>query len=383
MNLISLLRKIAVAFEAKNENDFKLSVTEQKKYLEHLPEPKNDIERSYYQYCCQMHFYNPLLRVVINIASLPLYVLYIFKRGDEIEPKKSNCVFFADGKPENIIPNELRNRVGEIEVIEEKKEYLTKEDKEFIKSIMKRYPLSWYFLLKCIMKVRFYSYQIQKCRPQNIIVCNEYSFTSSLLTEYCESLGIRHINVMHGEKYYYIRDSFFRFHDCYVWDEYYKRLFQKLRAKSGQFVIAVPPSLKIQNRGVKKEIDYTYYLSDESGDKLNKIITSLLQLYQNGYIVALRPHPRYSNTDEMKVISKELLIEDFKQLTIEQSILRTRHVISLCSTVLNQAYNSDIDVIIDDINDTERYEKLDELGYIMLKKKHKLLSEVLNRGGNI
>ncbi len=377
MSLIFSLRAIAVKLEKYNENQFKVPVSVQKEYLAQMEQPKDDIERSYCQYRCQMRFYNLALRSLINVASLPLLILYRLKRNDLVREENCTNVFFADGKPESIIPDELISKVGRIKTVEEKRESLTKEDVVYYRNILKRYPFSWHFLLKCLMKIRFYSYEIQQTNPKCIIVCNEYSFTSSALTKYCENKGIQHINVMHGEKYYYIRDSFFRFHKCYVWDKYYVELFKKLRAEPTQFAVAIPKSLRIPDIGIKKSIDYSYYLADESGVKLKKIIDTMGQLKQKGYCVSIRPHPRYSNQEEVKKLAGEIEIEDNKMLTIEDSIRRTRNVISLCSTVLNQAYNSGVSFVIDDISDPIQYRKLEEFEYIMLQKEHKILSEIL------
>ena len=66
------------------------------------------------------------------------------------------------------------------------------------------------FSLKVTIKVAGYSFMITKYQSKAIVVHNEYSFTSSILTAYCETRNVLHINVMHGEKMYYIRDSYFR-----------------------------------------------------------------------------------------------------------------------------------------------------------------------------
>lgn len=375
MNLVSFLRKAIVRLENKNENDFKLPVAVQKKYLEHFKDPTDDFERSYFQYRCQMRFYNALLRFIINCASLPLLLYYRFRHRDSVPTDNKEAIFFADGKPDSIIPDELREKFGEIQTINEKKESLTKDDRIFFIALLKKYPLSWHFLLKCLIKIRFYSYAIQKSNPKCIIVCNEYSFTSSVMTKYCENKEITHFNVMHGEKYYYIRDSFFRFHNCYVWDEYYKDLFISLRTEPKQFIIAIPPFIRIESANWNKTIDYTYYLGNETGETLRKIIGVLINLKKKGSSVALRPHPRYSNMDEVRDLAEEIEIEDGEEISIEESICRTSNAISLCSTVLYQAFNAGVGIVIDDFSNPTKFKNLEDLGYIMLKKEHKLLSQ--------
>ena len=41
------------------------------------------------------------------------------------------------------------------------------------------------FCLKCLVKIGLYANYIESYRPKAVVVYNEYSFTSSLLTAYC------------------------------------------------------------------------------------------------------------------------------------------------------------------------------------------------------
>ena len=199
-----------------------------------------------------------------------------------------------------------------------------------------------------------------------------------MLTQYCEERGIKHINVMHGEKLYYMRDSFFRFHECYVWDDFYKDLFVKMRAELTQFKIAVPPSLKFpQSDAVPKTVDYTYYLGAERGLKLRTILKALERIRRKSLNVAVRPHPRYTDFSEIISLAPKIELEDCKTMTIEQSLKRTKNAISVYSTVLNQAFNNDIGIVIDDMSDKMTYDLLNERMYCMMNKPHKLLSQLV------
>ena len=380
MGLANTLKDLAVKLEISNDSVFGYPIEKQKQYIAHFPEPKDDIQRSYFQYKCQMQFNKPIITFALNIASFPLLLLYLFKSGSEIstDEEQKDSIFFSDGKPENIIPDVLLDRIKPIEVIKNKKELLTNDDKKFIRRVWKRYPFSFQFVVKCLLKVRYYSYEIHRLNPKYIIVCNEYSFTSSVLTKYCEECEIKHINVMHGEKLYYMRDSFFHFHECYVWDDYYRELFQQMRAEFSQFKVAVPPSLKFpEGEQIRKTKQYTYYLGWESGEKLRTIVKAMDELRRNGFEVAIRPHPRYTDLSEIKSCAPQIEIEDYKSLTIEQSLKRTENAVSVYSTVLNQAYNNGIGIVIDDVSDREKYRRLEERQYIMLSKPHKLLSKLM------
>jgi soluble P-type ATPase len=192
-------------------------------------------------------------------------------------------------------------------------------------------------------------------------------------------MGIEHFNVMHGEKLFNIRDSFFRYSKCYVWDEFYIDLFKKLRAEPSQFIVNVPKSINFSDmKNIDKQYDYTYYLGAETGDVLKKIVDSLQKLSSRGYKVCVRPHPRYTNLSELiNLLDEKNIVQESNNFEIEESVMKTRNAVSCYSTVLNQAYHSCVSIVIDDISNPVAYEKLKELDYVMLNVEHRKLSEIL------
>lgn len=381
MNINDLLRKFAVVLEKKQDALFSYDVEKQKKYIKKLGNSRDDIERSYFQYKCQMQFNGKIITCLLNIVSALMVLFYIFKNKKNLineKSEKKDAVFFRDEKPENILPSSLKKEFSYIEINPIEDFLLLKEDKKFINKIIWRYPFSWHFILKCIIKIGKYRYVIKRYEPSAIIVCAEYSFTSSILTLYCNQNNIEHINVMHGEKLYYMRDSFFRFDRCYVWDEHYVKLLNQLQADKNQFIIEVPKSLKFKNSEYYEiKYDYTYYLGSENEEILHRIANNLKLLKDKGNKVSLRPHPRYSNIELVKKLFYFGDIEDTSKVSIEKSLLRTNNAVSLYSTVLNQAICNSIPVVIDDISNAINYKKLESLEYVCLKKEHKLLSELI------
>lgn len=380
MNLNSLLKKCANYFSKVNNDIFSCSYADQKQYLDRFKNPKDEIERSFFQYCCQMHLYPFCFRVLFNIASFPLLILHIAKKkNDNGYNETTRCVaaFIECGLPHNIIPHAIFDKYKSVIFVSDKKEFFTKKDWQFIKTIIRRYPFSWLFLLKCVIKIKMYSHIIKENNPSAIITCNEYSFTSSILTKYCNKQNIKHIDVMHGEKLFFIRDSFFKYDECYVWDEFYIELFKKLRADDNQFIIAVPKSLEFDDIEKNQKVyDYTFYLAAETGDRLKNIAKALNQIKEKGYLVSVRPHPRYSNESEVRQVFSDFNIEPFTEISIEESLMNTKNAISGYSTVLNQAYRNGIGIVIDDVSDVEAFNKLKEYQYIMLNKPHSILSKV-------
>lgn len=377
---ITLLKKIAVKLEKKQSSIFTYPVKKQADYIGHFGAPKDEIERSYFQYCCQMKLYGTFLYALLNIASLPLAIVLLCKyKGRTVKPDRvAECVFFQNGLPANVVPNSLRQRYSDIVSVTGQDNCLMKSDVAFLKEIFKRYPFSWMLWLKTILKVSQYSAAIMKYSPDAMISCDEFSFTSSIVTKYCRTKDIKRINVMHGEKLYYMRDSFVCYDEYYVWNQYYADLLMELGAEKTQFRIELPDSMIIHMEdGAQKMYDYTYYLAAENEIVLKRIAKCLNKLKGKGFRVAVRPHPRYSDMDKIKEIFNDMDIENVKDVSIEGSLCRTKGAISLYSTVLNQAMVTGIDVVIDDVTNPENYSKLKELHYVMLSAEHALLSALV------
>lgn len=377
---MEFLKRMAVSLEKKQDTIFRYPVEKQKKYVAHFPEPKDGIERGYFQYCCQMKLQGVLVHGLMNLAALPLSLFYWMKlRGEgEEKERQADAVFFDDGKPFNIIPDELLAKYGEILSLSSDHRQLRREDKAFLKGIFKRYPFSWMFWLKNIIKVGQYSCAITSYAPESVISCAEYSYTAPVLTEYCHTRGVKLINVMHGEKLYDMHDAFSKFDEFYVWGKEYVDLLCALRGDREQFRIATPRSMIIDRpEDVKVEYDYTYYLAAENGEVLKKISNALRVLNDNGKRISIRPHPRYTDEKIVKELFAFANIEDFRTVTIERSLMQTGAAVSLFSTVLNQAISNSVPIVIDDISNPMHFEKLKELEYICLHREHELLSKII------
>lgn len=377
---LAWLKKVALFVEKKQKGIFTYSVDAQKAYLAHFPEPKDELERSYFQYCCQMQRSIVPIRLLFNLAALPMSVLFLLKysrKTADVTVSPTDCVYIRYDLPENIIPDSLRQQYPAMVSVTAPENHLDREDIAFLKKMFKRYPFSWQLWLKTIVKVSQYSDTIRKYAPAAIVSCDEYSFTSSAVTAYCRSKGVKRINAMHGEKMYYIRDSFMEYDAYYVWDVHYVDLLTELRASKEQFRVELPQSMRLPERDdISIQYDYTCYLQSEKEETLKRLAKALGSLHKKGCRISVRPHPRYSNMALVTSLFDFANIEDCKAVNIERSLLQTGAVISLYSTVLNQAVCNDIPIVIDDISNPERFNKLKELKYICLNKDHKLLSEI-------
>jgi hypothetical protein len=185
---------------------------------------------------------------------------------------------------------------------------------------------------------------------------------------------------MHGEKIWYIRDSFFKYDRCYVWSEHYKNLFIDLRADKNQFRIEIPQEFLDTTSATSnyKNVDYCYYLANESHNQIKLIFENLSIIKSRGYSVRVRIHPTWSDLQYIIKLAKtaDITVES-SNIDINTSITSCKCAISLFSTVLFQSSLLNTRIIIDDLVSKENYNKLKELNYVAFSLKHDLLSNVL------
>lgn len=379
---MGLVKKLVGVFRHFMPADscFKYPYEKQKKYIDSIPEPRDNFERGFFQFKCQM-FLVGWTHWLLNVASLPLYV-YKKLTIKHLCPEKTesrNAVFCTPNLHRNILPESLFSEFGEIEIFDHSVySSLNDDDRRFLKELARRYPFNWHFRLKCMLKIAMTRYVLDKFSPKALIASTEYSFTSSVLTEYLRRNGVEHINIMHGEKLFFIRDSFFVFDRFYVWEENYKPLFKKLRADVSCIRVELPPVLNLPTSEETPIYDFTFYLQNETPSQVETIVSYCETLINAGYKVSVRPHPRYTKISEEQLHGLDVNIEINKELPIEKSLKQTKCAVSLYSTVLLQAYANGIAFAIDDITRPEMFERMKTLSYIGFSLEHRLLSDILN-----
>lgn len=373
--------KILTFLEKGNKFLFDIPVEEQRAFLDKLGSAKNDVDRSKKQYQCQMFFvpkWKEFLFEIISIVALPCYIFFIGLKSVFLNTSlisKVDCVCENKGMPE-VLPQVFTSKYKISFEPWKSGKCLVCKDVVFI---LKCFVQTWrpYLVFKSAVKISDYSYIIHRYKPRAIQECGEYSFLSSLMTEYCHLYGIKHIDVMHGEKLYYIRDSYFHFDETYVWDKHYIDLFIEMKAEPNQFVVALPPSLEIdlnENEDSSVYADYKYYLVGYTEETLKGIVDSMQFVKKSGRSVKYRIHPRYSDLNLLKKYVDTSEIELPKEVSIQKSIANMGCAVGSYSTVLLQSYFSEKKVLLDDVTYKEQYGKLKELGYILVSKQCKTLS---------
>lgn len=353
---------------------------EQLYVLEKLGEAHDDMERSYFQYLCQKKIRDRAFVIIAkNIISPFVWIIFsslsflvsLRKVRSDIKCKE---VVIADKSLCDRLPSQFCGA----EFIGFPFDFcLELKDLWYIKSIITRYPKSWYFILKVTVKIALYRSVINKYMPEVILCSCEYSFTSSILTYFCEMNNIQHINFMHGEKIFYIRDAYCRFSQFYVWDDYYIRLFRQLNANQSRFIVEIPSIFTYFAEKIDIKYDFKYYMGLETHKTLSALHFFIKKLLSSGYRIRIRPHPIYTSRKMLSLYFSEDLIEDPREIPIVKSIMETEYIIARGSTVLLQGHWLGKNIIIDDISDPQMYNYYFKSKSIIFRYQYVVLSDFL------
>ena len=132
------------------------SVVAQKLFLEKLPSPQDDWERSYLQYKCQTFLQSYIWSILLNCAAAVLFPIYWIRLCSVKLSGQQPCdaVLLFSG-PRNIVPRSLEEefRIFQIEDFQDHL-YLDKEDQVYLRKLHRRYPFSFYFLLFAFFLLR-------------------------------------------------------------------------------------------------------------------------------------------------------------------------------------------------------------------------------------
>ena len=363
--------KILRFLQRGDRGSFSVPVEEQRAFLDSLGEAHNDIDRGLLQYLCQNYFVPKWKVLFFNMLAailVPFILLYYLFKGLFVNDYETVTSIIERKGMEEVIPSVVKERYHPDERFWHEASSLVLGDISFLLKMVIRAPLHPYFILKAMMNITYYSDMIRRHHPSSIIQFGEYSFSSSILTAYCHSHGVRHINIMHGEKLFFIRDSFFHYDECYVWDEYYVELFRSLKAEPTQFRVALPSSMQIDIEAYHNPevyADYKYYLALYSEYQIQSIIQSMAFAKYLGKTVKYRPHPRYSDIELLRSYVSPEEIEFPEKVGIMESISNLTYAVGSYSTVLSQAYFSGKKVLLDDMTFKNQYDNLYSMKYIL------------------
>ena len=375
-----------------NFDNIHASVSEQKEYLNALPEPKDDFELAYNHYkTLNFYYYEKWMQIMFNAMAVFLLPFIWAKNATRTIPESSGerkgSVFAkAVIKTDDILPPDFDERYGGFSIVERpSKRGMDKTAKDVFRRCAKHYIFHPYFLLIILQKIIDASLLIEEYNPKAIVAfAKERDFSAPIVSLYCESRDIEYVSFMHGDYTFSIDKAYQRFTRYYVWDEHYTKMFRDLRWKMEHYEVYLPEKLKgivAPHSDGKYDYYITYYFGAESEKRIRGVHRTFEILKDAGFRCKIRPHPRFSDMEYLKKVFDGFLMEDPKKVSLVESLDNTRYVAALNSTVLSQAYYSGKEYVIDDYSDPERYASLEERQYIMLSKPHRLLSELIQEAG--
>ena len=249
-----------------------------------------------------------------------------------------------------------------------------------------RHPFWFFYNLRCLVNLMGYNKLLYLHSPKAIVNSRmEVNPMSSIISCLCESCGCEFICFMHGEVMIDINTAFVRFSHFYIWDHYYIDVFKWSRCDMGHYVIYKPELYMLPDSSVTLPRYYlTYYLTGNEKNgvdlKANEICKILVDISKSGKRCKVRPHPRWSSLDQLKLIfdKTNIEIEQCKILPVKDSILDSEVVIGTFSSVLTEAYYLGKKVYIDDVSDPALIKELVMKKYFLLSKEVGFLSELLN-----
>jgi hypothetical protein len=185
---------------------------------------------------------------------------------------------------------------------------------------------------------------------------------------------------MSGEMFSSVNIAFCSFHKFYVFDKHYVQSFSRYVDIKEQFVVSKTLyfnfSISIQTN-TQNKVDFTYYLGAQNEKEIQNIHKSLIEIEKLGFSYRVRPHFRWTDINLVKKYFIESQIEDFNNITIQESISSTKGCISLNSSVLLQSHYLDKKIVVDDLSRPDYFIKLYKLDYIIFSKPHMLLSSII------
>lgn len=370
INKVKILKWLTKGNKKWYERDIDSSL----EYVKSFKEPKSLWQRSYYQFMCYRYDVPVWKRLAYSLGAivlLPFSILYFrFSHLRAKFVKEVYCVGDCSDVP-NMLPESLKNQYDINTDVYYAGYGLSHSDMMYLMRNATRYFYSPSFVLHVLFKIAAYSNIFYKYRPSVMVCHNEYSYSSSALTDYCRFHHVLHINFMHGERLINIRNAFFEYDKCYVWHEHYKNIYLDMRSgtKPEDFIIELPKDLSINvAESFSKEAyaDYKYYLAEVGYEEMKSIVTSMVPLKEKGYTIKFRPHPRYTNTSWLKELVSPDDIEDPHTTRINTSIASCKYVVGSYSTVMLQAYLCGIGVLVDDITYKDRIELQKKAKHIVL-----------------
>ncbi|MBC7466809.1 MAG: hypothetical protein H7256_12525 [Bdellovibrio sp.] len=322
------------------------------------------------QYETQSHYFNESVWMIFNVVSfcmlIPVLLLLCARAFKRTQKNLKPHVTLYAKTPKFLVMNH------QLDYIKKPTGFILSRDLKYISKILFTSGFRPYFVLRAIWKIAVYSEIMKIYEPQQIWVTQEMVFESSLATHYLADFKIEHINFMHGDLYFSIKEAFGTFTKFYVWDDHFIKMMTEQKVQA-QFVLF--PALEFDASRVSEKNVIKYYAQGTSNkDVFVKIVENLKKFAaKNECGIVVRLHPNHKKQFEIEILNEKKISIEPNDVQILNSIAESRFVCSEYSSVLYEASLLGKQLVVDNTF-PERIELLTDLDVIIFKKlKHVLL----------
>jgi len=325
------------------------------------------IRRSIAQYCGYRYWnpsiFNIILRNIVSLFLIPFYIIYLYIknikliRRDIITSSQIDNILIC--QPTSNIFTVPFNKIypKNSRIIDGPLQKIRSKDIMFLVAIIRRYVKILFYpelMLRTIRRIAQYSANIEKYNCKIIVVMSaEGSPWSSVLTAYCRSRDVKHVQIMHGIRFYSSQMAFAEFDDYYVWGEYHINVFKKMNVNAHRFIVVGNPIHqdiyqeieRIKDNKISKVIlicfDYPIMIEDDMFSLAKELV---MKVEETHWDIVFRPHPRYIK-ESLEFLEKlqyycstKITTDNPLTITLRDSIKKADVVVSSYSNALMDAW---------------------------------------------
>lgn len=144
-----------------------------------------------------------------------------------------------------------------------------------------------------------YGHVVKVFAPGVIIIGAETTPSLSIITSYLRERGIKHVNIMHGERFIDSQGAFVEFDEFHVWGEYYRAMMVRQYCTEHQLRVTSPPlhrhyytALRSRNQPRAKSALLFHYWLIYPGTPTYSSLLRVISVLDSSWTLYVRPHPK-------------------------------------------------------------------------------------------
>lgn len=333
----------------------------------------SNAQRTLAQFICQESLYSNVFQkisaAIMFALALPFVLILILKNSlKKYDIQHCDVFIFRLGDLDYVKEDFKGKKTLSVDENENIGQFLgMREISFFIKHaiLSPSYLIRPKLIINVLRWLSAYAWVVKHYNPKIVATFFEGTASSSLMTEYLNTLNIQHYNYMHGEQFRYdCYSAYANFNKFTSWGQHFKELQIEKHSPENIFTVRAPQVFKkmyseyrLLPKENNKRATVLIHSGVEKGSEEYQNLLSLLKKTQNLEELLLRPHPvdRASWPQVMSDLKNDLALggvnlkinEELpeKNIKMHQSVVRSKIFIGSASTALLEAYLAGCKVI--------------------------------------